>query len=63
VSTTVKVAFSLANAAAAVDCSTQHLVREIHAGRLPAKKVGREYRIDAAALHRWFEQLPDAESA
>ena len=59
--TATKIAFSLANAADAVDCSQKHLTRAIHAGDLRAKKVGRGFRIDARDLQKWFDSLPDAD--
>jgi excisionase family DNA binding protein len=56
-----QIALSLREAAAAVDCSEKHLTRAIHAGDLPAKKVGREYRVGVVHLQAWFDALPDAD--
>jgi excisionase family DNA binding protein len=36
------------------------LLRDIRAGALPAKKLGRGYRIKASDLDAWFDSLPDA---
>lgn len=59
-----KVAYDLAGAATAVECSPKYLIREIKAGRLRAKKLGEalnsEYRIAAKDLAGWFDSLPDA---
>jgi excisionase family DNA binding protein len=57
--TAPQVAYTLPDAAVAVGYSERHLRREIHAGRLKAKKPGREYRIGATELREWFDQLPD----
>lgn len=56
-----RIAFDIEQAAAAVQVSGTYLTRQIHMGRLPAKKIGRRYRIGAVELRRWFEELPDAD--
>jgi len=55
-----RIAFDIERAAAAVQLSVSYLTQQIHAGRLPAKMVGRRYRIGAVELREWFEGLPDA---
>jgi excisionase family DNA binding protein len=56
-----RVAFDIIGAAEAASVSVTYLRREVHSGRLPAKKVGRKYMIGALELRQWFEQLPDAD--
>jgi excisionase family DNA binding protein len=58
---TAAVSYKLKGAAAATGVSEDQLRKEIHAGRLPAKRVGRHYMIGALELRRWFEALPDAD--
>jgi excisionase family DNA binding protein len=36
------------------------LLRAIRSDALPAKKLGRGYRIKASDLTAWFDSLPDA---
>jgi len=55
-----KVSYAIRDAADAVGFSVDHLKKEIHAGRLKAKKPGRKYLISADALREWFDSLPDA---
>jgi excisionase family DNA binding protein len=58
---TAAVSYKLKGAATATGVSEDQLRKEIHAGRLPAKRVGRHYMIGALELRRWFEALPDAD--
>ena len=62
-------AYTIAEAAEATGYSQQHIRRAIAttnvdpaAGvhHLPAKRDGKKYRVLAAALTKWLEQLPDA---
>lgn len=57
---TTVVLHDLRSAAEAVHFSQSHLRREIHAGRLAAKRVGQAYRITAKSLEAWADALPDA---
>ena len=50
-------AYQLETAARATDCSTKHLRREISAGRLAARKMGRRFIIERAALENWIASL------
>jgi excisionase family DNA binding protein len=47
-------AYQLETAARVTDCSTKHLRREISAGRLAARKMGRRFIIERAALESWI---------
>lgn len=53
-------AYSRDEAARLYGVSLSVIERAIHRGDLRAKKVGRKYRIDLAALRDWFNNLPDA---
>lgn len=57
-----KVAYSMANAAVAVDVSEKTLQRAIRSGQLRAKKVGRVISIARKDLEAWHDGLPDADS-
>lgn len=52
-------AVSLQDAALVIGFSADTLKREIHAHRLPAKKVGGRYNILLADLREWRKNLPD----
>ena len=55
------IAYDLKGAAEVVPFSEAHLRREIHAGRLEAKKPGRKYVITREAIDTWLANLPDAD--
>lgn len=53
-------AYTLQQAADLKQVSTQFVRKAIRAGALPAKIVGKGYRIDASDLQNWWKGLPDA---
>lgn len=54
------IAVSRQEAASLVRLDVRAISEAIHSGALPAKKVGRHYRIAVDDLRAWFAQLPDA---
>lgn len=56
-------AVSINTAADLYDVSRDTIRKAIYARELPAKKVGRGFRIDVASLREWFDTLPDASPA
>jgi excisionase family DNA binding protein len=58
---TSPVSYKIPGASVASGVSADHLKKEIRAGRLAAKKVGRDYLITHEALVTWIAALPDAD--
>lgn len=56
-------AYSLSGAARALDVSKRQIQREISAGRLPARKLGRRTLVQAADLLSLLANLPAADRA
>jgi excisionase family DNA binding protein len=52
---------TIEQAAASVDKHAQTIRRWIHDGKLPARKLGREYRIAESDLEAMYEPLPFSE--
>jgi len=52
------IAMSVKTAAAAVDVSTDTIRDAIYAMKLPAHKVGSEWRIKTADLEAWLDAMP-----
>ena len=55
-----RIAVSRQEAAELVKLDVRTISEAIHSGALPAKKVGRHYRIAVDHLRAWFAELPDA---
>lgn len=49
---------TVAQVAERLTMSERHVWREIHAGRLAAKRVGRMVRVEPAELDRYLRSLP-----
>jgi excisionase family DNA binding protein len=57
---TAEKVYRTAEAAELMSVNQETLLRAIRSDALPAKKLGRGYRIKASDLTAWFDSLPDA---
>ena len=57
---TAERAYKTKDAADVKDVSTDMIIRAIHGGKLPAKRVGKGFRILASDLDAWYDSLEDA---
>lgn len=60
---TPPIAFSIKSAAAHSGIATFSIRAAIHAGKLPARLVGKRLIILSDDLKRWLEELPETQNA